>query len=81
MPCSQMITVISLLPAIICQRLLCMHVCVCVCYRVREGDSREREKRKKAGKWGSLNKSGKGAAELQAQLTVTPRVNPNTSPM
>lgn len=56
-----------------------MHVRVC--YRVREGDMGETERRKKPGKWGSLNKSGNGAAELQAQLTVTPRVNPNTSPL
>lgn len=43
-----------------------MHVPVCVCYRVREADMGETERRKKAGKWGSLNKSGNGAAELQA---------------
>lgn len=40
-----------------------LHARVCVCYRVREGET---ERRKKAGSGGSLNKSGNGAAELQA---------------
>lgn len=55
--------VISLLLAIICHTLLCMQVCVLESKKEskRWGGT---EKRKKAGKWGSLNKSGNGATEL-----------------
>ena len=62
MPCSLMVTVISLLSAIICHTLLCTQVCVRE--SEREKEMGEIERRKKAGKWGSLNKSGNGAAEL-----------------
>lgn len=63
MPCSIMVMGISLLLAIICHTLLCMQVCVLESKRESKRWG-ETEKRKKAGKWGSLNKSGNGATEL-----------------
>lgn len=51
MPCSLMVTVISLLPASICHTLLCMHICVLERESEREEEmgGKQREKGWKVG--------------------------------